>query len=51
MGYKYEVAYCNIGDTYANYKIFKYRIFALLFYCYCSLTHDFISIRRRIKNE
>lgn len=48
MGYKYEVVYCNIEDTYANYKIFKYRIFALLYYWYCNFAYDFAGIKRRI---
>lgn len=47
MGYKYEVIYCNTGDIYANYKIFKYYIFALLYYCYCNFVYDFAGIKRR----
>lgn len=47
MGYKYEVVYYNTGDTYANHKIFKYRIFALLYYCYVNSAYDFAPIGRR----
>lgn len=47
MGYKYEVGYANKEDAFTHYKVFKYRIFALLYYWYCNLTYDFISIRRR----
>ena len=47
MGYKYEVGYANKEDTFTHYKVFKYRIFALFYYWYCSLTYDFTNIRRR----
>lgn len=49
MGYKYEVVHSNIGGTYANHKIFKYYIFALLYYWYCNFAYDFAGIRRRVK--
>ena len=48
MGYKYEIAYSNKEDKYANIKIFKYRIFALLYYCYVNSAYDFANIKRRI---
>lgn len=47
MGYKYEVVYYNIGDTYTNHKIFKYYIFALLYCWYCNFTYNFVGIKRR----
>ena len=49
MGYKYTIVYCNKGDIYANHKIFKHHIFALLYYWYCNLKYDFVDMKRRIK--